>query len=94
MQTGIYNNMFVEALAEALPADMKSQAKKISDSGYLVQQTYPLGSDERDAAIHAWRTTQKYSSIAATVILAGAIPAIAVWKNYKVTKKQNKGTVL
>lgn len=94
VQTGIYNNMFVEALAEALPADMKSQAKKISDSGYLVQQTYPLGSDERDAAIHAWRTTQKYSSIAATVILAGAIPAIAVWKNYKVTKKQNKGTVL
>lgn len=94
VQTGIYNNMFVESLSEALPDNMKSQAMKISQDGYLVQQTFPLGSPERDASIHAWRTTQKYSSIAATAILAGAIPAIAIWKNYKVTKKQNKGTVL
>lgn len=94
VQTGIYNNMFVDALKEALPADMKSQAFQISQDGYLTQKTYPLGSESRTASIHAWRTTQKYSSIAATAILAGAIPAIAVWKNYRVTKKQNKGTVL
>lgn len=94
VQTGIYNNIFVSALRTALPDNMKSQAAQISLDGYLVQQTYPLGSAERNATNHAWGTSQKYGAIAATAILALAIPAIGIWKNYRVTKKQNKGVML
>jgi hypothetical protein len=32
--------------------------------------------------------------IASTCILVLLIPAVAVWKNYDVGKKQNKGTML
>ena len=94
VQTAIYNNVFVEALQTALPDDMKSQAAKISSDGYLVQQKYPLGSAERNAVNYAWGTSQKYGAIAATAILALGIPAIGIWKNYRVTKQQNKGVML
>ena len=94
VQTAIYNNVFVDALQTALPEDMKSQAAKISNDGYLVQQTYPLGSSERNAVNHAWGISQKYGAIAATAILALGIPAIGIWKNYRVTKQQNKGVML
>ncbi|ODM23818.1 hypothetical protein SI65_01407 [Aspergillus cristatus] len=94
VQTAIYNNVFIEALQTALPDEMKSQAAKISGDGYLVQQKYPLGSPERNAVNHAWGTSQKYGAIAATAILALGIPAIGIWKNYRVTKQQNKGVML
>lgn len=94
VQTAIYNNVFVDTLQAALPEDMKSQAQQISVDGYLVQQTYPLGSTERNAVNHAWGASQKYGAIAATAILALGIPAIGIWKNYRVTKQQNKGVML
>lgn len=94
VQSAIYNNVFVDALRSKLPNDMKSQAMEISNAGYLAQKQYPLGSDQRNAVNYAWGYSQKYGCIAATAILALALPSIAIWKNYRLDKKQNKGTVL
>lgn len=94
VQTAIYSNVFVESLRTALPEKMKSMAVNISNDGYLVQQTYPMGSAQRNAANYAWGTSQKYGAIAATAVLGLGIPAIGIWKNYRVTKQQNKGTML
>ncbi|BCR86805.1 siderochrome iron transporter 2 [Aspergillus chevalieri] len=94
VQSAIYNNLFVDALRSKLPGDMKSQAMEISNAGYLVQKEYPLGSVQRNAVNYAWGYSQKYGCIAATAILALALPSIAIWKNYRLDKKQNKGTVL
>lgn len=94
VQAAIYNNVFVEALESRLPESEKSQAMKISLEGYLTQQEYPLGSTKRNAVNYAWGDSQKYGSIAATAVLALSIPCIAIWKNYRLDKKQNKGTVL
>lgn len=94
VQSAIYNNLFVDALRSKLPGDMKSQAMEISNAGYLVQKEYPLGSDQRNAVNYAWGYSQKYGCIAATAILVLALPSIAIWKNYRLDKKQNKGTML
>ncbi|KAH8432660.1 putative siderochrome-iron transporter [Aspergillus melleus] len=94
VQAAIYNNVFVEALESALPESEKSQAMQISGDGYLIQQTYPLGSDKRNAVNYAWGHSQMFGCIAATCILVLSIPCIAMWKNYRLNKKQNKGTML
>lgn len=90
----IYNNTFPTALRSNLPADMKSKYTELFTGGYTVQMEYPMGSPTREAANTAWSTSQFYGSIASTAFLVLAIPCIAVWKNYRVDKKQNKGTVL
>ncbi|KAJ5938155.1 Siderochrome iron transporter 2 [Penicillium verhagenii] len=89
----IYNNVFVEALRSHLPDDLKANATQIYTAGIQVQQTYPLGSPLRNAVIHAWSYSQKMNCIASTCILVLLFPAVAVWKNYDVGKKQNKGTM-
>lgn len=86
--------VFPDTLLANLPEDMKANATQIYLGGYLTQLQYPQGDPTRVAANLAWGATQKYSCIAALAILVLAIPAIAVWKNYNVDKKQNKGTVL
>lgn len=93
VQSAIYNNVFISALKSKLPADLKSQASKISAAGYLGQKKYPMGSPTRDAINYAWGYEQKLGCIAATAILALAIPSVAIWKNYRLDKK-SKGTVL
>ena len=93
VQSAIYNNVFVGALESRLPADMKSQAEKINGAGYLAQKKYPMGSPARDAINYAWGHEQKFGAIAATAVLALAIPSVAVWKNYRLDKKQ-KGTLI
>ena len=55
---------------------------------------YPMGSATREAINQAWSNSQYYGAIASTAFLVLAIPCIAVWKNYRVDKKQNKGTVI
>ncbi|KAF7591348.1 hypothetical protein BBP40_001672 [Aspergillus hancockii] len=90
----IYNNVWLDALMPRLPSDLQSQASQIFLDGYLGQMNYPVGSAARDAINHAWGRTQMYGSIAATCLLVLGIPCIAIWKNYNVDKKQNKGTVL
>ncbi|EGV63771.1 Siderochrome iron transporter 2 [Yamadazyma tenuis] len=89
-------NVFVDALTKALPAAQKDQAYTIYLGGVTTQTNatlYPVGSEARDAINYAWGQTQRDGAIAATCILVLAIPAIAVWKNYNVDKKQIKGTV-
>ncbi|KAL4923191.1 putative siderochrome-iron transporter [Aspergillus undulatus] len=91
----IYNNSFVDALRSRLPDDLKSMAEQISAGGYTLQQSdYPVGSAGRDAINYAWGRSQMYGSIAATCLLILGFPAIAVWRNYNVDKKQNKGTLI
>ncbi|RDW93993.1 putative siderochrome-iron transporter [Aspergillus mulundensis] len=90
----IYNNSFVNALRSHLPDALKGMAKEISDGGYLVQKDYPVGGDLRNAVNYAWGRSQMYGSIAATCLLVLGIPSIAVWRNYNVDKKQNKGIII
>ena len=86
-------NVFPAALRSRLPADMQAQADTIFLGGYLTQTTYAVGSPTRDAIDYAWGQSQRGGAIAATCVLVLGIPAIAVWKNYRVDKKQNKGTM-
>jgi hypothetical protein len=90
----IYAKCFPQALLQALPESEKSKYMDIYLGGYLTQMTYPVGSATRDAINYAWGYTQKYECVAALSILVLAFPSIAVWKNYRVDKQQNKGVVL
>jgi hypothetical protein len=90
----IYSNTFPQGLAQTLPASAQGDAAAIYAGGYLTQLKYAVGTPERDAINFAWGYSQKYGSIAATAILVLAIPCIAMWKNYRVDKQQNKGLVL
>jgi hypothetical protein len=87
-------NTFPQALLEMLPETSPADLAAIYTGGYLVQTTYPVGSPTRDAINYAWGNTQKYECISALLVLILAIPAIAVWKNYNVDRKQNKGAVI
>ncbi|KAK7706832.1 Siderochrome iron transporter 2 [Botryosphaeria dothidea] len=90
----IYNNTFGEALRSKLPADQVANWATIVGGGYTTQLAYPVGSQTRDAINYAWGYSQKYECIAATAVLVLCFPAIAIWKDYNVDKKQIKGTVI
>lgn len=90
----IYYNTFTNALTERLPDAEKSNAAAIYLGGYLTQLTYAVGTPERDAINYAYGQTQRYGSVAATCILVLAIPCIAIWRNYRLNKQQNKGMVI
>lgn len=93
VSAAIYANTFPNALRAALPAATQADWSTIYLGGYTTQVTYAVGTPTRDAINHAWGYAQKYECIAATAFLILAIPAIAIWKDYRVDKKQNKGTV-
>lgn len=90
----IFSNTFPDNLQARLPGDLKSEAFAIYQGGYTKQMTYPVGSEARDAINYAWGQSQMYGAIAATALLALGIPAVGVWKNYNVDKKQNKGVII
>lgn len=94
VQAAIFSGTFPDALRSRLPADMKDDYLTIYQGGYTLQMTYPVGSATRNAINYAWGISQKNGCIAATAILALAFPAIAVWKNYRVDRRQNKGVVI
>lgn len=94
VQAAIYANIYPEAIRSALPDDKKSLTMKLYTGGYQAQMKYDPGTPVREAANYAWGQSQKYGCIAATAVLALGIPSIAVWKNYRVDKKQNKGTMI
>ncbi|KAJ5677237.1 Siderochrome iron transporter 2 [Penicillium maclennaniae] len=94
VSAAIYNNTFVSALASQLPDDLKGNATQIYMDGITTQDAYPVGSVLRDATIHAWGYSQRMNCIASTCILVLLIPAVGMWKNYDVGKKQNKGTMV
>lgn len=90
----IYTNTFPQVLLSALPDDTKSNFTSIYLGGSTAQIVYPPGSATRTAINHAWANSQKYECISATAIFVLAFPAVAMWKNYNVDKKQVKGTVI
>lgn len=90
----VYQNTFPQALLSRLPAETQANLTDIYAGGYLTQLAYPVGSETRDAINYAWGQSQKMNSISATCVLVLAIPAIAIWKNYNVDRKQNKGTLI
>lgn len=90
----IYSNTFPQALLSALPDSAKADYATIYAGGSAAQLLYPPGSETRNAINHAWAYSQKYECITAAVLLVLAFPAIAMWKNYNVGKKQVKGTVI
>jgi hypothetical protein len=94
VQSAIYANTFPQTLLANLPDDAKANSTAIYLGGYATQITYPVGSPIREAANLAWGESQKFGAITATCILILGFPAIAVWKNHNVDKKQNKGTLI
>jgi len=90
----IFGSTFPQALTRALPAEFKSQAETYYLGGYLIQEKFPPGTPVRAAIDYAWSRTEFYSSIAATCSLILGIPAIMMWKNYRVDRQQNKGTMI
>ncbi|KAF3389809.1 Siderophore iron transporter mirB [Talaromyces pinophilus] len=93
VSTAIYSSTFPKGLLQALPEDEKANATTIYLGGYATQLLYPVGSPTRDAINYAWGYSQKYGAIAATCVTILLIPAIGMWKNYRVDKAQNKGTL-
>lgn len=90
----IYSNTFPQALLSNLPPDTQADFADIYLGGSTAQMTYPPGSATRDAINNAWATSQKYECIVATAIIVLAFPAVGMWKDYSVDKKQVKGTVI
>ncbi|KAK5110935.1 Siderochrome iron transporter 2 [Meristemomyces frigidus] len=90
----IFSNTFPHALARALPPNLNGQANAIYLGGYTTQETFNPGSPARAAIDYAWGQYEKYAAVSAVASLALGIPAIAVWKNYRVDKQQNKGTMI
>ncbi|GKZ20201.1 siderochrome iron transporter 2 [Aspergillus brasiliensis] len=90
----VYTNIFPQALESRLPADLKGNTTEIYLGGYTAQMEFPVGSATRNAVDYAWGRSQMYGSVAGTAILVLGFPAIAVWKNYRVDRKQNKGTMI
>ncbi|CAK7266058.1 hypothetical protein SEPCBS119000_001828 [Sporothrix epigloea] len=92
--TSIYNSVFPAALLRRLPADTMADYMTIFEGGSTTQMLYPVGSGTRDAISYAWGETQKYLCILAAAIMVLGFPATYIWKDYRVDRKQVKGTVL
>ncbi|KAJ5156379.1 siderochrome-iron transporter [Penicillium capsulatum] len=92
--SSIYSNTFFSTLQNNLPADMKSNATDIFLGGISTQLSYQPGSPTREAINSAYSMVQRQGCIASTAILVLGFPAIMMWKNYNVDKKQVKGTVI
>ncbi|KAK9319475.1 major facilitator superfamily domain, general substrate transporter [Lipomyces orientalis] len=90
----IYSNTFPQALLSALPDSAKADYATIYAGGSAAQLLYPPGSETRNAINYAWADSQKYECITAAVLVVLAFPAIAIWKNYNIDKKQVKGTII
>ncbi|KAL1857796.1 hypothetical protein Plec18167_001801 [Paecilomyces lecythidis] len=92
--SAIYSNTFPQALLRSLPQSAQADFTTIYTGGSAVQMTYPVGSETRNAINYAWAYSQKYECITAACLVVLAFPAIAVWKNHNVDRKQVKGTVI
>ncbi|KAL1890436.1 hypothetical protein Sste5346_008264 [Sporothrix stenoceras] len=90
----VYQSTFPSALQNALPGTPYDEIMGLYLGGSTAQLAFPVGSETRAAIDLAWATSQKYECITAAAIAVLFFPAIAVWKNYSVDKKQVKGTVL
>lgn len=89
----IYAKVYPEAATSALPYSNSTLVNELYLGGATTSLLYGVGTPERTAANHAMSEVQKWGGVAATCVLILAIPGIGMWKNYKLDKKQNKGTV-
>ena len=89
----IYAKVYPEAAASKLPAGSEDVVNSLYLGGAVQSLTFAEGTPERTAADYAMQQVQKWGGVAATCVLIMAIPGILLWKNYKLDKKQNKGTV-
>jgi len=89
----IYAQVYPQAAASVLPAGSEATVNSLYLGGASTSLLYAVGTPERTAANHAMQEVQKWGGVAATCVLILAIPGIGLWKNYKLDKKQNKGTV-
>lgn len=90
----IWTNTLPGELERALPDSVKAEWATIYAS-LTTQLSYPMGSAERDAIIYAYGVAQKRMCIAACCVLTLAIGAVAVWRDYDVSKRrQVKGRVI
>ena len=89
----IYAKVYPEAAASKLPAGSEAVINELYLGGALKSITFAVGTPERTAANYAMQEVQKWGGVAATCVLIMAIPGILLWKNYRLDKKQNKGTV-
>ncbi|KAF7586319.1 hypothetical protein BBP40_009066 [Aspergillus hancockii] len=94
VSAAIFSNTFPSMLRDALPDGRKSEYLDIYLGGYLKQLQYPVGSEVRTAIDQAYGQYMKYGCIAAVAVMAVGLPAIAMWRNYRVDKKQNKGEMM
>lgn len=94
VSAAIFTNTFPSALRDALPAPNKADYWDIYVGGYVKQLEHPVGSEVRNAIIQAYATYMKYGCITAVAIIGLGIPAIGVWRNYRVDRDQNKGQMM
>ncbi|EOD53017.1 Major facilitator superfamily [Neofusicoccum parvum] len=89
----IWTNIFPVKLLEYLPDDRKADVPTLYSS-LVLQLAEPVGSPAREAIVKAYVVAQQRMCIAATCILAAAIPCVVVWKDYNLRDvRQAKGTV-
>ncbi|RWA14915.1 hypothetical protein EKO27_g245 [Xylaria grammica] len=94
----IWNNILPVKLQEYLPEDAKNRTAEIFGS-IEVQQSFPFGTPERDAIVHAYGDVQRKLVIAGSAFLPLAVILILLWKNINVKKlealrgTQSKGTL-
>lgn len=92
----IYAKVYPDAATSSLLSNGITNSTLVSElqlGGAVASLAYLEGTPERTAADYAMQQVQKWGGVAATCVLILAIPGIALWKNYKLVKKQNKGTV-
>lgn len=85
-------NTFVDALRQRI--DNETLVQALYNGGATYQMTFLPGDPIREATNYAWGYSQKWNCVSSTAILVLGIPAILVWKNYSVDRKQNKGNVI
>lgn len=79
----IWTNTFPQKLEEYLPASAKGQATEIYAS-LETQLGYAWGSPARNGIIQAYAASQRYMSIAATVVLVFALICVLLWRDIRV----------
>ncbi|RXG41466.1 hypothetical protein VDGE_30797 [Verticillium dahliae] len=90
----IWSNTVYAELLRLLPDDAKDMAKEIYENLEL-QLSYPVGNPVREAVMLAYGTAQRRMVVAGMAVLLVAIPAVAVWRDVRVSQfQQVKGRVL
>lgn len=87
------STVYVELL-RLLPDDAQDLAGEIYEN-LERQLSYPVGSPVREAIMQAYAIAQRRMVLAGLLVLFAAIPAVAVWKDVRVSQfRQVKGRVL